>query len=249
MLPMERKAAYPFFSQHVRKDRFLVPAAWKLPLDEAGTSSREAIDGDASRALCADAAAPKAAAASGGPLRLLPGGQSRAGTAGRRHFDPCRPRPCSSTCTCAGSAAVVSDRATQSSLSDLLLFESDGNPHAPLDRRGRGLELRCGDRAWPEAIAGGFPAPLRLIREMHAILPSLGPGRQQAAGEFRRSQNWIGGTRPGRTPCSFPATRSAERMPRCIREVPPCRRSTTPPLIKAGAGACAVRDDPSVSGW
>jgi len=35
---------------------------------------------------------------------------------------------------------------------------------------------------------------LRLMKEMHAVLLSRGRGFNQAPGEFRRSQNWIGGT-------------------------------------------------------
>jgi Fic family protein len=43
-------------------------------------------------------------------------------------------------------------------------------------------------------IAGGFPLSLRLIREIHAILLRGGCGANRTPGEFRRSQNWVGGT-------------------------------------------------------
>jgi len=43
----------------------------------------------------------------------------------------------------------------------------------------------------------GFPLSLRLIREIHQILLEKGRGSTKQPGEFRRSQNWIGGTRPG----------------------------------------------------
>lgn len=43
----------------------------------------------------------------------------------------------------------------------------------------------------------GFPLCNRLLREMHAHLMSRGRGSDKEPGEFRRSQNWIGGTRPG----------------------------------------------------
>lgn len=43
----------------------------------------------------------------------------------------------------------------------------------------------------------GFPASNRLIREVHAVLLSRGRGSDKQPGEFRVSQNWIGGTRPG----------------------------------------------------
>jgi Fic family protein len=48
-----------------------------------------------------------------------------------------------------------------------------------------------------ERIADGFPLCLRLLREMHGILLNQGRGSAKQPGEFRRSQNWIGGTRPG----------------------------------------------------
>jgi len=38
---------------------------------------------------------------------------------------------------------------------------------------------------------------LRLIREIHGVLLSRGRGSDKQPGEFRTSQNWIGGTRPG----------------------------------------------------
>ncbi|MEJ5203490.1 MAG: Fic family protein, partial [Anaerolineales bacterium] len=43
----------------------------------------------------------------------------------------------------------------------------------------------------------GFPLSNRLLREMHAVLLSRGRGSEKSPGEFRRTQNWIGGTRPG----------------------------------------------------
>jgi Fic family protein len=46
-------------------------------------------------------------------------------------------------------------------------------------------------------MRSGFPLSLRLIREMHEVLLARGRGSEQQPGEFRRSQNWIGGSRPG----------------------------------------------------
>jgi len=42
----------------------------------------------------------------------------------------------------------------------------------------------------------GFPLSSRLLREIHARLLARGRGADRLPGEFRRSQNWIGGTRP-----------------------------------------------------
>lgn len=44
---------------------------------------------------------------------------------------------------------------------------------------------------------GELPMSARLLREVHALLLEGGRGSEQAPGEFRRSQNWLGGSRPG----------------------------------------------------
>lgn len=86
---------------------------------------------------------------------------------------------------------------TQSSLSDLLLFELEEAPGAPLDdvvevsNYVGALEHGMG------RLREGFPLSNRLLREMHAKLLARGRGSDKEPGEFRRSQNWIGGTRPG----------------------------------------------------
>ena len=46
-------------------------------------------------------------------------------------------------------------------------------------------------------LNSGFPLSSRLLREVHGVLMARGRGSEQAAGAFRRSQNWIGGTHPG----------------------------------------------------
>jgi Fic family protein len=48
-----------------------------------------------------------------------------------------------------------------------------------------------------QLLEKALPLSLRLIKEIHGVLLSKGRGSKQTPGEFRRSQNWIGGTRPG----------------------------------------------------
>ena len=48
-----------------------------------------------------------------------------------------------------------------------------------------------------QRLGEGLPLSIRLIRELHAVLLQGGRGQQKNPGEFRRSQNWLGGTRPG----------------------------------------------------
>jgi Fic family protein len=95
--------------------------------------------------------------------------------------------------------AVLSSQieGTQSSLSDLLLFELDEAPGVPLDDV---VEVSNYVAALDQGLArlrGGFPLSNRLIREIHGVLLSRGRGSGKDPGEFRRSQNWIGGSRPG----------------------------------------------------
>jgi Fic family protein len=95
--------------------------------------------------------------------------------------------------------AVLSSQieGTQSSLSDLLLFELDEAPGVPLDDV---VEVSNYVAALDHGLArlrAGFPLSNRLIREIHRVLLSRGRGSGKDPGAFRRSQNWIGGTRPG----------------------------------------------------
>ena len=86
---------------------------------------------------------------------------------------------------------------TRSSLSDLLLFELDIEPGVPMDDVREVSNYVAALDYGLKRLAEGFPLSLRLIREMHGVLLSRGRGSDQAPGEFRRTQNWIGGTRPG----------------------------------------------------
>ena len=131
--------------------------------------------------------------------------------------------------------AVLSSQieGTQSSLSDLLLFELEQLPGVPLDDVREVSNYVAALDHGLQRLAEGFPLSLRLLREMHAVLMSSGSGSDRAPGEFRRSQNWIGGTRPG----------NAVFVPPPPGEVLPCmgqlelflhdQPERTPPLVKA----------------
>lgn len=86
---------------------------------------------------------------------------------------------------------------TQSSFSDLLLHESREVPGVPLDDVAEVSSYVAAMEHGLKRLQEGFPLSLRLIREIHEILLSTGRGSTKSPGEFRRSQNWIGGSRPG----------------------------------------------------
>jgi Fic family protein len=131
--------------------------------------------------------------------------------------------------------AVLSSQieGTQSTLTDLLRFETEAQAGQPID------DVREVSN-YVDAMMYGLhrlqelPLSLRLIREMHARLLQSGRGGTKSPGEFRRSQNWIGGTRPG----------NAQYVPPPVNELDPCLdalekfmhedRSRLPALIKAG---------------
>ena len=97
--------------------------------------------------------------------------------------------------------AVLSSQieGTQSSLSDLLLFELEQVPGVPQEDLDL-VEVSNYVAALDHGIArlrGDFPLSNRLMREIHGVLLARGRGSDKDPGEFRRSQNWIEGTRPG----------------------------------------------------
>jgi Fic family protein len=95
--------------------------------------------------------------------------------------------------------AVLSSQieGTQSSLSDLLLFELEQQPGVPLDDVQEVSNYVAALNYGLKRLSEGFPLSLRLIREIHGVLLTKGRGSGKTPGEFRRSQNWIGGSRPG----------------------------------------------------
>ena len=111
--------------------------------------------------------------------------------------------------------AVLSSQieGTQSSLADLLLFEIDELPGVPLDDAHEVSRCVAAMVHGTERLRSGFPLSLRLLREMHALLLDHPQGRGKTPGEFRRSQVWLGGTRPGNAVFVPPP---ADQLPGCL---------------------------------
>lgn len=96
--------------------------------------------------------------------------------------------------------AVLSSQieGTQSTLSDLLEYENAAAPGTPLsDVQEVSRYVAALYHGLARIQSGELPLSLRLIREIHGVLMQDGRGSAQHPGEFRRTQNWIGGTRPG----------------------------------------------------
>ena len=95
--------------------------------------------------------------------------------------------------------AVLSSQieGTQSSLSDLLLFELDELPGVPLDDVVEVSSYVAALEHGIDRMRSGFPLCTRLLREVHGVLLARGRGSERDRGQLRRSQNWIGGSRPG----------------------------------------------------
>ncbi len=122
---------------------------------------------------------------------------------------------------------------TQSSLSDLLLFELDQVPGVPLDDVTQVSNYVAALQHGLKRLCGGFPLSLRLVKEIHAMLLSKGRGSDQTPGEFRRTQNWIGGTRPGNAVFVPPP---ASELPDCLAKLELFlhdQPEPTPVLLKA----------------
>ena len=132
--------------------------------------------------------------------------------------------------------AVLSSQieGTQSSLSDLLLYETEEAPGVPLDDVREVSNYVAAMNHGLARLKDGFPLSLRLLREIHGILLAGGRGEARDPGEFRRSQNWIGGTRPGNA--AFVPPPPHEVVP-CLGELEHFLHAETPEipvLVKAG---------------
>jgi len=85
---------------------------------------------------------------------------------------------------------------TQSSFSDLILFENNQKPLVAIDDVEEVSNYVNTINYGLEQMRNGMPLSLRLIKEMHGILLQGTRGKNKLPGQFRTSQNWIGGSRP-----------------------------------------------------
>jgi Fic family protein len=133
--------------------------------------------------------------------------------------------------------AVLSSQieGTQSTLQEFLLFETEEAPGAPLDDV---MEVSNYVRAMNHGLQsirgeGDLPLSLRLLKEVHGILLAEGRGNDKGPGEFRHSQNWVGGPTPSKAKYVGPP---AERLMECLDAFEKFlydQPSRTPVLIKA----------------
>lgn len=128
--------------------------------------------------------------------------------------------------------AVLSSQieGTQSTLDDLLaheLGEAPGVPIGDVTEVSRYVEAMTHGL---QRLRNGFPLSNRLLREMHEILLATGRGALKTPGEFRQSQNWIGGTRPGNAVFVPPPPQDVQH---CMGELEKFLHSDTPALVKA----------------
>lgn len=123
----------------------------------------------------------------------------------------------------------------QSTLSDLMMYELTQAPGVPVDDV---IEVSNYVSALEHGIRrmrkDDFPLCNRLIREIHAKLLSSGRGSKYLPGEFRRSQNWLGGTRPGNARFVPPPTHKIEECMSDLERYLHAKTNGYSALIRAG---------------
>ncbi len=123
---------------------------------------------------------------------------------------------------------------TQSSLSDLLLFELDQAPGVPLDDVVEVSNYVAALDHGLGRLGKDFPLSNRLIREIHGVLLSRGRGSDKDPGSFRRSQNWIGGSRPGNAVFVPPPHPAVPDCMAALERFLHAREDGLPVLLRAG---------------
>ena len=123
---------------------------------------------------------------------------------------------------------------TQATLMDLLEVEASGEEPTDADVEEVRGYVSALSYAWEElGSETGHPISMRLLSETHRRLLRGARGAQKQPGEVRRSQNWIGGTRPGNA--NFvppPPQRLAELLSQFENAIHD--ESDLPPLLRIG---------------
>ncbi|MGI6295545.1 MAG: Fic family protein [Armatimonadota bacterium] len=131
--------------------------------------------------------------------------------------------------------AVLSSQVegTQSSLSDLLLFEIKEVPGVPLDDVLEVSNYVAALDVGHNAIKSDEIISMRLIKQLHSILLSRGRGCDKNPGEYRRSQNWIQGTGPENAVFVPPPYSEVGRLMGQLEKFINDKPERTPALVKA----------------
>jgi Fic family protein len=133
--------------------------------------------------------------------------------------------------------AVLSSQieGTQSTLSDLLAYENEAVQGTPLDDvREVSRYVAALYHGLGRIERGELPLSLRLIRELHGVLMQEGRGSAQTPGDFRRTQNWIGGTRPGNALFVPPPPHEMQAALDNLEKFLHNEYGRTAPIVKAG---------------
>lgn len=123
---------------------------------------------------------------------------------------------------------------TRSSLSDLLLFELDDAPGAPVDDVREVSNYVAALEHGVERIRAGASLDIDLICDMHAKLLASGRGERLHPGALRDDLTWIGGYHPAVADFVPPP---ADQVRRCMSELVEFvndRGPTLPAVVRAG---------------
>jgi Fic family protein len=133
--------------------------------------------------------------------------------------------------------AVLSSQieGTQATLVDLLTFEAEENaaPSADVEEVCNYLDALTFARSQLRDPKG-LPVSMRLLSETHQRLMRGERGAGKLPGEVRRSQNWIGGTRPGNAVYVPPPPHLLAELLSSFEKYLHAENDNLPPLVRAG---------------
>lgn len=134
--------------------------------------------------------------------------------------------------------AVLSSQieGTQSTLEDVLAFEADTSQNDTPKDVEEVVNYVCAMNHGLKRLGEDFPLSLRLVREIHAELMQKVRGGEKTPGEFRTTQNWIGGTGSSLSSAQFVPPPPQELMPSLVAFETFLHegKNTVPLLIRCG---------------